>query len=280
MQTDGIPSTRLGPTLPKVRHAAAFPRHDILRARSLLSLILVWMVVCQTTVPPRMSQVRANPRDESSRNNVHDNNAGWLARFVKAFAPANLLSPPPVEPPPDTPTDAVISRQHPNLISGRVEGTVRVLSGQSFSISSNSELTSDLYLVGTPAIQLNNNAQHGGIVDAGGSATPANYTVTLGNNMPGRIIRRTDPVILPADFPASIPAATGTRSVSVNSQAAVAAIGDWQTVRDLSVNGSGITINVPPGNYRTFTVNGNNRLNFTAGTYNFANTFNLDEHPF
>ena len=68
----------------------------------------------------------------------------------------------------------------------------------------------------------------------------------------------------------------GTRSVTVNSQSGIAAIGDWQIVRDLSVNGNGLTINVPPGNYGTFTVNGHSRLNFTAGTYNFANTFNLD----
>ncbi len=47
-------------------------------------------------------------------------------------------------------------------------------------------------------------------------------------------------------------------------------------MRDLSVSRSGLTVNVPPGNYGTFTVNGNSRLNFTAGTYNFANTFNLD----
>ena len=77
-------------------------------------------------------------------------------------------------------------------------------------------------------------------------------------------------------FPSSVPSAAGLRTVSVNSQSDIAAIGDWQTVRDLSVTKSGLTINVPPGNYGTFTVNGNSRLNFTAGTYNFANTFNLD----
>ena len=64
--------------------------------------------------------------------------------------------------------------------------------------------------------------------------------------------------------------------MAVNSQSDIASIGDWQTVRDLSVTKSGLTINVPPGNYGTFTVNGNSRLNFTAGSYNFANTFNLD----
>ena len=279
MQTDGNASASLsGPALPNVRRATAPPRADILRVRSLLSLLLVWVLVCQTMARPQMTQVQAAPKSDPTNSRGLQNNDGWLARVVRAFAPANAPLAAPVDPSPDTLTDAVISRQHPNLNGGRVEGTLRVLSGQSFSVSNNSQLTSDLYLVGTPAIQLNGDAQHAGVVDTGGSATPANYTITLANNvnMPGRIMTHADAVVLPTDFPASIPAATGTRSVSVNSQSAVAAIGEWQTVRDLSVNGNGLTINVPPGNYGTFTVNGNSRLNFTAGTYNFANTFNLD----
>src|SRR2546425_593115 len=78
------------------------------------------------------------------------------------------------------------------------------------------------------------------------------------------------------DAVVSRPAPTGTRSVTVQSQADVSNIGSWQTLRDLNVAASHLTINVPPGLYGTFTVNGNSQLNFTAGTYNFANTFNLD----
>src|SRR6185295_10973931 len=81
---------------------------------------------------------------------------------------------------------------------------------------------------------------------------------------------------LPPDFPNSVPTPTGTRTVTIDSQSDVAAIGNWQTVSDLNVTGSHLSLEVPPGNYRTFTVNGNSQLNFTAGVYNFANTFNLD----
>lgn len=130
---------------------------------------------------------------------------------------------------------------------------------------------------GSPSIQLNGGAQHGGVVSDGGAILP-NYSLTLSGGivLPGRIHTRADAVPLPADFPSSVPSATGLRTISVNSQSDIASIGNWQTVRDLSVTKSGLTIDVPPGNYGTFTINGNSRLNLTAGTYNFANTFNLD----
>ena len=61
----------------------------------------------------------------------------------------------------------------------------------------------------------------------------------------------------PADFPASIPAAGGTRSVAIHSQSDIAGIGSWRA--DLSVSRSD-SINVRPV-ISAFTVNGNSRLN-------------------
>ena len=81
---------------------------------------------------------------------------------------------------------------------------------------------------------------------------------------------------MPTDFPDSVPAPAGTRNVTVRYESDIAAIGNWQTVRDLNVTGSGLTVNMPPGNYGTLTVNGNSQINLSAGIYNFANTFNLD----
>src|SRR6266480_1581398 len=69
---------------------------------------------------------------------------------------------------------------------------------------------------------------------------------------------------------------TGTRYVNINSAGDVSTIGNWSTVHDLNVNPSGLTINVPPGNYGTFSLNGGSTLNFTAGTYNFSGTINLN----
>jgi hypothetical protein len=75
-----------------------------------------------------------------------------------------------------------------------------------------------------------------------------------------QLTSRVDAIALPADFPSSIPAPTATRTVTVRSPSDVAAIGNWQTVRDLNVTGSHLSLDVPPGNYGTFTVNGNSRL--------------------
>jgi RHS repeat-associated protein len=181
-------------------------------------------------------------------------------------------------PPLVTITDAVVSRHKPTLGNGRIEGSLRVLLGESFAITNGSQLLGDLYLPGTPAIQLGTGAQHGGLVNDGGAAAPANYSVSLNNNvsLPGRIHTRVDALPLPADVPNSVPAATGTRSVTVRTQSDIAAIGNWQTVRDVNVAGSRLTMNMPPGNYGTLTVNGNSQVNFSAGIYNFQNTINLD----
>lgn len=207
-----------------------------------------------------------------------------LVQFIPQFGrvsyahtnlfPAESLPPAPVA---ETIADAVITRHKPTLNNGRIEGSLRVLLGESFTIPNATTITSDVYLPGDPAVQVNNGAQHGGIVSDGGANTPDNYTVTLANNanLAGRIHTHSDPIDLPA-VAASVPPAAGTRTVSVNSQSQVASIGNWQTVRDLNVNGSHLTVDMPPGNYGTLTVNGNSQVNLSAGTYNFANTFNLD----
>ncbi|HEX5833419.1 MAG TPA: hypothetical protein VFY34_06190, partial [Pyrinomonadaceae bacterium] len=152
-----------------------------------------------------------------------------------------------------------------------------MLLGESFTIPNAIAIISDVYLPGARSVQLNSGAQHGGIVEDGGASTPTNYTLTLANNatLPGRIHTHADPIALPT-VATSVPPAAGTRTVSVTSQAQVASIGNWQTVRDLNVNGSRIIVDLPPGNYGTLTVNGNSQVNLSPGTYNFANTFNLD----
>jgi RHS repeat-associated protein len=244
-----------------------------------LCLLLVWTLVCQTLVPTSWT-VQGKPtlksvETSSARNESPDwakQLSGNAAGSVVAAEPAT-----PVDPPPNTLTDAVISRGHPNISAGRIEGTLRLLQGESFALGGNTQILGDVLIPGSPSIQLNGGAQHGGVVNDGGAVLP-NSTLTLSGGivLPGKIHIRSDAPSLPSDFPSSVPAATGSRTVSVNSQSDIALIGDWQTVSDLSVTKSGLTINVPPGNYGTFTVNGNSRLNFTAGSYNFANTFNLD----
>ncbi len=258
---------KLPPARPSVRRSVPF-------ARQLIALLLTYALLLQFI--PQFSRVAhartsAFPAEGLRGSNIDP------ARYKSELDTelASMLSPqPPVA---ETITDAVISRHKPTLNNGRIEGSLRVLLGESFTIPNATLITSDVYLPGAPSVQVNNGAQHGGIVEDGGANTPTNYTLTLANNatLAGRIHTHADAIELPA-IATSVPPAAGTRTVNVNSQSQVASIGNWQTVRDLNVNGSHITVDMPPGNYGTLTVNGNSQVNLSAGTYNFANTFNLD----
>lgn len=186
-----------------------------------------------------------------------------------------------VEPllPPTTVSDAAISRRRPSLNGGTIDGSLRLFSGESFAVNSQFHLLGDLYTVGTPNITVNSGASHGGVINEGGSVSPSGYGITLnsGTVLPGKIHIRADAFALPSDIPTSVPNPTGTRYVNINSPSDVNNIGNWATLRSLNVSPSNLTINVPPGNYDTFSMNGSNiKLVFSAGTYNFSGTINLN----
>jgi RHS repeat-associated protein len=175
-------------------------------------------------------------------------------------------------------TDAAVSIHRPALNAGRIEGSLRVMSGESYSINSPFQLTGDLYAVGSPQIRLNTGANYGGTINDGGSTSPSGYLITFNSNLilPGKVHVRADALPLPTDIPTSVPAPTGTRTVNINTASDVNSIGTWSTVKDLNVTPANLVINVPPGNYNNFNINSGSRLNFTAGTYSFAGTINLN----
>ncbi|RPJ61420.1 MAG: hypothetical protein EHM23_07000 [Acidobacteria bacterium] len=171
--------------------------------------------------------------------------------------------------------DAAISRKTPVVNTATINGSLRVFQGATFTLANNFQLTGDLYTAGTPNIQLLPGASHGGIVDEGGAATPS-YMLMLGVKLPGKIHIHTNPLPLPSDIPASVPTPAGTRTVTVQTTADIANIGDWATVRNLTVNGTNLTVDVPPGNYGQFILNGNGTLRFSGGEYNFATAFTIN----
>ena len=175
-------------------------------------------------------------------------------------------------------TPAVISRRRPTLNNGIVEGSLRLLTGESFNIN-NGITMSELLVPGTPAFTFNGGT-HGPIVSDGGAATPTGYPVTMnGGSISGNIHKQADPIAFPTDVPASVPNATGTRSVSINSAADVNTIGNWQTVANLTLNVSNITVTVPPGNYNSITLNGaGSAVKFSNGIYNFASTLTINSN--
>ena len=79
--------------------------------------------------------------------------------------------------------DTIVVRHAPNLNSGgRVEGSIRVLSGENINVNG-ATITSDLFVPGTPIIHNNGgNINYNGTVTGTGSTQPPNYSINLNSN--------------------------------------------------------------------------------------------------
>lgn len=190
-----------------------------------------------------------------------------LAELISVTAAEPFPVPPPV--------DAAVSRKVPSLSNGRVGGNLRVYAGQSFSFDGGFTVTDETYVVGTPTVTVATNATYHGSVDDGGDAQPTGYTVAVNgtSRLVGKLHIRANALAFPADIPASVPAPAGTRIVNINTASDINNIGNWATLKELHINKSGETVTVPPGTYGAFSVDGNSRLNFSAGVYNFSDGF-------
>lgn len=99
---------------------------------------------------------------------------------------------------------AVVTRRRPTLNTGVIEGSLRLLTGESFSISGGVTMT-ELFVPGTPSFIFNGGTR-GAIVSDKGAATPAGHPVTQnGGDIIGNIHKQADPIPFPADIPTSVP---------------------------------------------------------------------------
>ncbi|MBI4747446.1 MAG: hypothetical protein HY774_03115 [Acidobacteria bacterium] len=164
-----------------------------------------------------------------------------------------------------------LSRRAPS-INGRFEGNIQQLTPENVTLNGGATITEKLYVPGTPTVRRNGNPNFGGVIEGSGSAVPTNYQVTLnGNATLGNLVNRTNPVALtPVAAP---PTPTGTRDVSLNSPADQ--IGDFATLRNLTLNGNAGTRSVPPGTYGNFTVNGSSVLIFGVANATEPAIYNL-----
>lgn len=153
-------------------------------------------------------------------------------------------------------TIAALVRHAPSL-NGDLEGSLQLLSGESFAVNGNAAISGDLLVSGTPNVQVNGNPIFVGTLDGPGSVSPANYTITLNNGSVLRyVVRRIDPLELPTvDAP---PSPEGNRDVTLNNAGQSA--GDFATLRNLTLNSNAGSVAVPPGTYGSFAVNGSNEL--------------------
>lgn len=148
----------------------------------------------------------------------------------------------------------------PGFNNAQLEGTLQQMLGESVTLNGSSNFTGDLLVPGTPNVVLNGSPNYGGTLDGSGGPTPSGYTVTLNSHSAlGHVVRRSDPVALPV-VNAPVPP-TGTRNVVLNN--ASQSVGDWTTVRNLTLNSKVGQVIVPPGAYGDFIANGGS--GFTLG---------------
>ena len=147
--------------------------------------------------------------------------------------------------------------RHAPTLNGGLDGSVQVLTGESFTLNGSAYVAGDILLLGTPAVHLNGKPTLAGIIDGTGASAPSNYSVTLNAGAVVRyLVRRTDAIALPTVEAPAAPA--GTRDVVVN--AASDSMGDFATVRSLTLNGNVGNVALPAGAYGDVTVNGGSGL--------------------
>lgn len=142
--------------------------------------------------------------------------------------------------------------RHAPSISGSVEGSVHLLTGENVDLNGGAVITGDLLVPGTPEVVLNGKPGFSGTLDGAGLASPENYRVTLSGGASVRhVVRRTDGVTL-ADV-AAPPLPAGTRAVTISKSDQ--AVGDFTTLKDLTLNSNVGEVAVPPGTYGDFSAN-------------------------
>jgi rhamnogalacturonan endolyase len=137
-------------------------------------------------------------------------------------------------------------------LNGGINGSVQLLTAENVTLNGNSRITGDLLAPGMPDIRMNGQGAFDGALEGNGSSEPGAYTITLNGEAALRhLVRRIDPLTLPVvDAP---PQPTGTRSVTLDQPGE--SVGDFATVRNLTLNSGVGLVSVPPGAYGNFSAN-------------------------
>ena len=136
---------------------------------------------------------------------------------------------------------------------GRVEGSVQQMLGESLVLNGGATVTQDVLVPGTPTVRVNGKPSYSGTLDLDGATAPSGYQITLNGNASLRhVVRRVNPFALPSVEAPPLP--RGSRSVTIHSPSGT--VGDWATVRNLTLNGNVGPVAIPPGTYGDFVANG------------------------
>lgn len=150
-------------------------------------------------------------------------------------------------------TTTALVRRAPTINAG-LDGSIQVVNAENISLPGTAWIAGDLLVQGSPTVNVNAAAIYGSTLDAAGSPTPTNFSVTLnaGTTL-AHVVRRINPVTLPVVT--APPAPTATRNVSLN--AAGQSPGDFATLRNLTLSSNAGLVAVPPGTYGVFNATGN-----------------------
>ncbi|MEO6001660.1 MAG: MBG domain-containing protein [Opitutus sp.] len=144
--------------------------------------------------------------------------------------------------------------RHAPALSGAIIGSLQVALPESFALNGSALISGDLLVPGTPTVVVNSGATYGGTLNATGSVSPSNYSVTLNKSTVLRhVVRRVAPPALPVVSNPPLP--TGTRNVTLNAVGQSA--GSFATLLNLTLNSKAGQVAVPPGTYGSFTANKN-----------------------
>jgi hypothetical protein len=186
-------------------------------------------------------------------------------KIGKSAKPINLLAKPNLQ----LPNDTVIVRHFPGLNQGRVDGSVRVLLGESGNLNSGLTITSDLFVAGTPNININGTITYNGTVVGSGSSAPSGYSINVNSSVSLRhIVTKTDPIVIGSVSPPPQP--QGNTNLSLNPGQTVSS---FSNIRDITLNSNYGQLIVPEGTYGNFTANTN--AGFTFGVDGENTTYNL-----
>ena len=171
--------------------------------------------------------------------------------------------------------DAVaVVRHAPVLTGGRVEGALWQLTAENLTLDGTDVITSDLLVPGTPKVVVGSGKpSFNGVIQGSDGAEPSGYTITIqGNAALRHVINRTDPMTLASVIPPPAPA--GTRDVALSATGET--IGDFATLRNLSLSGKAGEVTVPAGTYGRFSATGRTVMIFGTAGATSASIYNLE----
>jgi autotransporter-associated beta strand protein len=152
------------------------------------------------------------------------------------------------------------------VLNGILDGSIQVLTAENLTLKETSALSGDLLVRGKPTVVIKGDPTRIGTRTGPGAATPTSHSVTINDGAVLRyLVLQVDPIDLPSVSAPATP--IGTRSVTLSK--AGQSVGNWSTLRNLTLNGGAGKVAVPPGAYGNFIANG--ETGFVLGDANATN---------